>query len=86
MSQTEITVRYRSIDHFSKTAKFKTLEGAQKFAHRYVGKHPEISYNFFYAVSGDGVGKITCEGASIFDLFPEEKSLPADFDPEYDRY
>lgn len=72
-----ITVRYTSIDRCSKSAKYKTLEGAQKFAQKWVGKTPEISWQFFYAVSGDGVGKVTVSGedkngkpVTIFDLFP----------------
>lgn len=64
-----IKVRYRSIDHFTKTSTFKTLPGARKFAHKWVGEHPEIGS--YYAVSGDGVGKITVEGATLAELFPE---------------
>lgn len=64
----EIRVRYQSIDRFRKTAKFKTLKGAQRFAHDWVGEHPEIGSH--YAVSGDGVGKITVTGATLAELFP----------------
>lgn len=64
-----ITVRYSTIDRFSKRAKFKTLAGARKFAHHWVGAHPEIGS--YYAVSGDGIGRITVSGASLADLFPE---------------
>jgi len=63
-----IRVRYESIDHFSKTRRFKTLKGAQKFAQHWVGETPEMGS--FYAVSGDGIGKITCEGCRLLDLFP----------------
>ena len=66
----DIKVRYSSIDHFSKTRRFKTLAGAQKFAQRYVGETPEVSLHFGYAVSGDGVGKIEVDGCTILDLFP----------------
>jgi hypothetical protein len=55
-----IRVCYSSIDRFRKVATFKTLAGARKFAQKWVGQHPEIGSH--YAVSGDGVGKITVEG------------------------
>jgi hypothetical protein len=67
----EITVIYESIDRCRKTRKFKTLKGAQKHAQKWVGLHPEISTTFQYAVSGDGVGKITVDGAAVADLFPD---------------
>lgn len=66
----KITVRYRSIDRFSKAGTFKTLAGAQRFAHRMVGPHPDISVNFGYAVSDDGIGKVTVEGITLDALFP----------------
>lgn len=70
-----ITVRYRSLDRFGITRRFKTLAGAQQFAQKYVGAHPEISVTFQYAVSADGVGKVTVSGddVTLNDLFPEEK-------------
>jgi hypothetical protein len=66
-----IKVRYRSIDGYSETRKFKTLKGAQKKAHYWVGAHPEIGSN--YAVSGDGVGKVTLMGATLKEVFPEQE-------------
>jgi hypothetical protein len=65
---TTIVVRYRSIDRFSKTRTFKTLAGAQAYAQRWVGEYPSLGGG--YAVSDDGVGKITVTGASLRDLFP----------------
>jgi len=66
-----IKVHYTSIDRFSQTRSFKTLEGARRYAERYVGPHPEVSY--WYAVSPDGVGKVTVTGdATVHDLFPTE--------------
>jgi len=64
-----IKVSYRSIDRCSKTRRFKTLEGAQKFAQEWVGETPELGS--FYAVSGDGIGRITVEGATLTELFPK---------------
>lgn len=70
-STLDIRVTYSTIDRFRKTAKFKTLKGAQKFAQKYVGAHPEISLTFGYAVSDDGVGKVTVRGCKLQELFPE---------------
>lgn len=64
-----IRVVYRSIDRFRQARKFKTLAGAQKYAQGRIGEHPEIGSD--YAISGDGIGKITVEGASLAELFPQ---------------
>jgi hypothetical protein len=68
----DIKVRYSTVDRFSKSRRFKTLDGARKFAQKYVGKHPDTSERFGYAVSDDGIGKIEVSGCSINDLFPRE--------------
>lgn len=75
----EIKVHYSSVDRYSKTAKFKTLEGARKFAHRYVGEHPDMGGS--YAVSYDGIGTIRVEGATLQELFPgdDEEGTGADY-------
>jgi len=52
-----IKVRYLSVDGCSKSRQFKTLKGARKFAHECVGEHPDLGS--CYAVSFDGVGRIT---------------------------
>lgn len=72
-----IRVRYESIDHFRKTRRFATLAGAQRFAHHLVGPHPDISETFRYAVSDDGIGKVTVEGATLADIFPPPPESPA---------
>jgi len=66
----EIKVRYSSVDRYSKTRTFKTLKFARKFAIDWIGRYPEIGIG--YAVSGDGVGKITVSGTSLASLFGEE--------------
>ena len=71
----EIKVRYSSIDRFGKSRKFKTLAGARKFAHDWIGAHPEIGST--YAVSGDGIGKITCSGCTLRELFPSPSDTTA---------
>jgi len=74
-----IKVSYRSVDRCSKSRSFKTLEGAQKFAQEWVGETPEMGS--FYAVSGDGIGRVTVEGATLQELFP--RVAPASRYAEY---
>jgi len=64
-----ITVFLRSVDGFSKSRKFKTLDGARKFAQAYAGKTPELGGG--YAISADGVCRIMVSGAKLSELFPE---------------
>ena len=67
-----IKVSYYSIDGYRKTAQFKTLKGAQRFAQLRVGKFPEIGRS--YAISDDDVGKIVVSGAATLrDLFPRRE-------------
>ena len=72
-----VKVNYRSVDGHSKSATFKTLSGAQKFAQGWIGKTPTMGRGRFrgevedYAVSDDGIGKITVTGADLWELFPE---------------
>jgi hypothetical protein len=66
-----IKLRYSTIDRFSETRTFKTLKGAQKYAHGRVGASPEISRTFGYAVDANGIGKVEIrEGATLDQLFP----------------
>lgn len=79
-----IVVSYRSVDHFSKRRRFKTLAGARRFAQKYVGETPELGS--CYAVSGDGVGRIMVSGATLLELFPalDEKPASAPAERGYD--
>lgn len=63
----QITVFYQAIDGARITRQFKTLKGANRFAAEYVGDHPTIGAG--YAVSDDGVGKVTVTGCSLRELF-----------------
>ena len=67
---TKITVRYASIDHFSQTRSFSTLVAARRYAFKWLGEFPEVGST--YAVSGDGVGRITVSGVSIQELLHGE--------------
>ena len=74
---TIITVRYYSVDSYGRATarKFKTLAGAHKFAASMVGRFPTFGSN--YAVSDDGVGKVTVQGCTLRELFPEPGSTPS---------
>lgn len=65
-------VRYSSIDGCKKVMHYSSIEGARRFAHKMVGPYPSIGRQHQYAVSDDGVGKITIEYGelSLNDLFP----------------
>ncbi len=60
-------ITYTSIDGFRKARTFKTLKAARKFALDYVG--PQDVEGGYYAVSNDGVGKVTWSGLTRADLF-----------------
>lgn len=62
-----IKVTYRSIDNCHLSRVFKTLASARAFAVKYVGENPDMGRS--YAVSDDGIGKITVEGLTIYELF-----------------
>ena len=52
---------YTAVDGFKKRKMFKLLRGARKYAQEMIGKHPEYGHGPFgrYAISDDGVGKIS---------------------------
>ena len=63
-------VMYSSIDRCHKRRTFTTLAEAQEYAQEWIGRWPSISRTFGYAVSDDGIGKITVSGCDIHELFP----------------
>ena len=66
-----IKLRYSAVDGFSKLKTFKSLKGARKYAIEMLGKYP--SFGSYYAVSDDGVGKITViDGVGLRELFGDE--------------
>jgi hypothetical protein len=77
-----IVVTYTSLDRCYLRRSFKTLDGAKKFAHERVGPHPTTSQAFGYAVSDDGIGKVTVSGATMEEVFPPpaERRTEEEFD------
>ena len=64
-----IKITYSTVDGCRIARSFKTIKGARTFAHHWLGETPDMGR--FYAVSDDGVGKIKCEGCTLYDLFPK---------------
>lgn len=69
-TERHIKIKYRTIDGCRKYRTFKTIHSAQKFAHTWVGKHPD--FGSWYAVSNDGVGTIEISGATMEEIFPHK--------------
>ena len=63
-----IRLRYSSVDGHAEERAFSSVAEAQRFAHHWIGPHPEIGRG--YAVSGDGIGKIEARGITLAALFP----------------
>ena len=63
-----IKVHVEAVDGFKTTHLCKNLTEARKAAQEHVGATPDIGSG--YAVSADGVVKVTADGASLRDLFP----------------
>lgn len=55
----QITVRYQSIDGASKIKTFGTLAGVRRYVEKMIGKGAEFNSSGMYAVSDDGIGKVT---------------------------
>ena len=83
---TQIVVTYTTTDRYRKCRRFVTLAAAQRFAHNLVGDAPSLGHT--YAVSDDGIGKITVRGATLLELFPAcDDGNPNEdgaYDPAYD--
>lgn len=66
-----IKLTFSTVDRFRESRTFKTLKGAQTYAHKKVGAHPDISEMFQYAVGTYGDAKLEIrEGTTFTELFP----------------
>jgi hypothetical protein len=63
-----IQVLYQAIDGYSETRGYATVEAAREWPQRMIGAHPDMGSH--YAVSFDGVGKVSVAGCTLDDLFP----------------
>lgn len=70
----DITIRYSTIDHFSETRRFKTLEGARKYAKMRMGDTFDIGSS--YAVDMFGTGKLEVRGVSLETLLDVTPMAP----------
>lgn len=55
----QITVRYQSIDGMNKLKTFGTIAGVRRYVEKMVGASAEFNSSGMYAVSNDGIGKVT---------------------------
>lgn len=90
MPRKSIIIRVTSLDGLNERKSFQRLGPARKFAQRYVGEHPDYSEQFGYAIDGYGATKVEADGATMAELFPEQRaSAPTrcecdDLDGEFD--
>lgn len=69
MTARTIKLTYSTIDRFSESKTFKTLEGARAYFARRIGTSYDISETFNYAVDAYGTGKLTIrEGTTWAEL------------------
>lgn len=66
-----IKVYYATVDGYHQRREFRTLTSAQRFAQQRIGQHPDIGQ--WYAISNDGVGRITVSGTTLAALFPAKE-------------
>jgi hypothetical protein len=77
---TTIKISIKTVDHFSQTRKFQTVEGARKYARRYVGQFPDVGGS--YAVSQDGIVTAHVDGMDLNEFFYPQAS-PSELDEAY---
>jgi hypothetical protein len=64
-----ILVKYSTCDGYKKSMRCADLYTAQKFAQELIGETPEVGRG--YAVSFDGIGIVTVQGATLAEIFPK---------------
>ncbi len=78
-------ITYQAVDGYRVTKSFKTLAGAQRFAHKWVGASPGLGVG--YAVSDDGIGTIwPREGVTLRQLFRDTVEDNVDYDDASGSY
>lgn len=66
--RTKITLTRHAADGYRQTRSFRTIEGARRFAHGWIGMRVELGSS--YAVSYDGMCTLSVAGARLRDVFP----------------
>ncbi len=68
-----IAVHNQASDGWSEIRFYKTLKGAREYCKKYLGQYFDFGVGFTgaYAISGDGINRLTVEGTTFTDLFPE---------------
>jgi len=66
----EITIHNVAIDDFRECKNFGNLEDTREYCSKVLGIHFDISEQLGYAISGDGINRLTVEGATWQELFP----------------
>jgi hypothetical protein len=61
--------RFSGVDGWKSDASYETLEGLRAECDRRLGKMVEVSFSWNYAISGDGVVKVTPD-FPITELYP----------------
>jgi len=67
-----ITLKYLAVDGFRTEKTFSSLKEAQEFAVLWAGARCEVGRT--YAITYDGVGRLTWTGVTAEELFPKEDS------------
>ena len=60
----EIVVRYRAVDGYGETRKYKTVAGAAWFVRKWLGRHPDC-HGTHSGVSADGVSRVRITGSPV---------------------
>jgi hypothetical protein len=81
-AQASIRLSFRSVDGAHWTRSYKTLKGARKEAQRYLGTGPDLGS--YYAISADGIVRLTVDGCKLADLFPATADVHQDETREYE--
>ena len=60
----EIVVRYRAVDGYGETRKYKTVAGAAWFVRKWLGRYPDC-HGTHSGVSADGVSRVRITGSPV---------------------
>ena len=71
----KITVYNKAVDGFKEEKEFDSIGDAREYCQKYLGSNFELGPLIWgcsdYAISGDGINRLTLEGVTWQELFPE---------------